>query len=101
MSILRSSAHTTWSSGGDMSRGSRLVLLALLVGLFGLFAQVAQAFNVVVTGDTTPWDQTVNPTFTFGSGIPDAPATVTNSNLSFTAGNILLIQVLSGSVSAF
>jgi len=84
-----------------MSRGSRLVLLALLVGLFGLYTQVAQAINVVVTGDTTPWDQTINPTFTFGSGVPDAPAIVTNSNLSFTAGNALLIQVLSGSVSAF
>src|SRR4051812_26705992 len=51
--------------GGDMSRGSRLVLLALLVGLFGLYTQVAHAFNVVVTGNSTPWDQTINPGFTF------------------------------------
>ena len=84
-----------------MSRGSRLVLLALLGGLFGLYTQVAQAFNVVVTGNTTPWDQTINPTFTFGSGVPDAPATVTNSDLFFTAGDALLIKVLSGSASAF
>jgi len=53
-----------------MSRGSRLVLLALLVGLFGLYTQVAQAINVVVTGDTTPWDQTINPPSPSVAGCP-------------------------------
>jgi hypothetical protein len=84
-----------------MSLARGLVRLALLVGLFGVFAQVAHAVTVVVSGNSTPWDQTVNPLFTFGTGIPNAPGIVTNAELPFAAGDTLLIHVLSGGVSAF
>ena len=84
-----------------MVRGRELVRFAVLAGLLGFCAHAAHAITVTVSGNSTPWDQTVNPSFTFGSGIPDAPGIVTGADLPFASGDTLLIHVLSGGVSAF
>ena len=83
-----------------MSRDRGFLRCAVVVGFLAFNVHIAQAVDVVVTGNTTPWDQTVNPSFTFGAGIPEAPAIVTNTGLPFASGDILLVHALSGGVSA-
>ena len=83
-----------------MSRDRGFVGCAVVFGLLVFNVHVAQAVDVVVTGNTTPWDQTLNPSFAFGAGIPEAPILVINTDLPFASGETLLIHALSGGVSA-
>ncbi len=61
----------------------------------------AQAATVFVDGNSAPWSTTINPSFSFGSGTPLAPAVIEGSAAGFDAGDVLSISVLSGSVSVF
>jgi uncharacterized protein (TIGR03437 family) len=76
----------------------RLTVPAALLWLAAPVA-IAQSVTVTVNGNQGPWQQNLNPNFSFGSDDNAAPTAVSVTNgITFTAGSTLTVTYVSGTV---
>src|SRR5580698_5352298 len=76
----------------------RLAALALFIATIGR----AQSTTVTINANQGPWEQSLNPSFTYGYGDNAAPAAIsTASGIPFTPGGTVTVTYVSGQVNVF